>query len=113
MSRLSVETAKSVINSLLSEQERDREYLQRMMVHSEKMTEHLVKMRDEEESRIDAEAAERKSALRRMFAQLLTVEEERRQRLEQHLADLNGISAQEGAATVTGGDMRKILTARQ
>lgn len=91
MARISVESAKVVINSLLSEQDRDRAYLQRMMSHSQKMTEHLEKMREEEDLRIDAESTERKAASHRLFGQLLSVEEERRQRLEQHLADLEGM----------------------
>jgi hypothetical protein len=90
MARVSVDAAKAVIASLLSEQERDRENLQRMIAHSEKMIAHLQVMRDEEERRVDAEAAERKQAIRTMFAQLITVEEERGERLNLHIADLDG-----------------------
>lgn len=93
MARISVESARTVINSLLSEQERDKDHLVRMRCHSEKMTEHLTQMRDGEESRIDQEAQERKAAVRRLFGQLLSVEEERRQRLDQHLADIEGHAA--------------------
>src|SRR5207237_10823623 len=70
MARVSVESAKAVITTLLSEQERDRDSLQRMLSHSQKMTEALLVMRDQEEHRIDTEAAERKAALRRRFGQL-------------------------------------------
>jgi hypothetical protein len=90
MARVSVETAKSVITSLLSEQERDRENLLRMLAHSEKMIGHLQLMRDEEEARIDTEANERKQAVRKMFAQLIAVEEERKERLQMHVADIEG-----------------------
>jgi hypothetical protein len=90
MARVSVDAAKAVISSLLSEQERDRENLQRMIAHSEKMIAHLQVMRDEEERRVDAEAAERKQAIRTMFAQLITVEEERSERLNMHIQDLEG-----------------------
>lgn len=90
MPRASIETAKTVIASLLNEQERDRESLQRLFDHSEKMIAHLQAMRDEEEVRIDAEANERKQAMRRIFTQLTTVEEERRERLQLHIADLAG-----------------------
>jgi hypothetical protein len=91
MARTSVETAHQVIESLLSEQNRDRDNLQRMLVHSEKMSEHLTRMRDEEEARADAEAAERKASIHKMFGSLLTVEEERRQRLNQQIADIAGL----------------------
>jgi hypothetical protein len=82
--------ARTSINSLLSEQERDRENLNRMLVHCEKMTEHLQMLRDEEEHRIDAEGNERKQALRKMFNQLISIEQERRDRLAAHIADLDG-----------------------
>jgi hypothetical protein len=91
MPRISIETAHQVVESLLSEQGRDRDNLQRMLDHSERMSEHLLRMRDEEESRADAEASERKAAIRKMFAQLLNVEEERRQRLNQQIADIAGL----------------------
>jgi hypothetical protein len=90
MARSSIESAKNVINTLLSEQERDRENLNRMLVHCEKMTEHLQMLRDEEEHRIDAEGNERKQALRKMFNQLISIEQERRDRLSAHIADLDG-----------------------
>jgi hypothetical protein len=90
MARISVESAKAVISTLLSEHERDRENLQRMLAHSEKMTEYLQMMRDEEEHRIDTEASERKSAIRKMFSQLLAVEEERKERIALHIADIDG-----------------------
>src|SRR5437762_62583 len=65
MARVSVESAKAVITTLLSEQERDRDSLQRMLSHSQKMTEALLVMRDQEEHRIDTEAAEPASKQRR------------------------------------------------
>jgi DNA-binding protein H-NS len=90
MARSSIESAKNVINTLLNEQERDRENLSRMLIHCEKMTEHLQMLRDEEEHRIDAEGQERKQALRKMFNQLISIEQERRDRLSAHIADLDG-----------------------
>jgi hypothetical protein len=90
MARTSVESAQAVISTLLSEQERDRENLQRMLAHSEKMMEYLQMMREEEEQRIEAEASERKQAMRKMFSQLLAVEEERKERIALHIADLDG-----------------------
>jgi hypothetical protein len=90
MARISVETAKSVIVSLLSEHERDRESLQRLIDHSDKMIAHLQVMRDDEENRIESDASERKQNVRRMFAQLVSVEEERRERLQIHIADIDG-----------------------
>ena len=90
MARISIESAKAVISTLLNEHERDRENLQRMLAHSEKMTEYLQMMRDEEEHRIDTEATERKSAIRKMFSQLLAVEEERKERITLHIADIDG-----------------------
>ena len=113
MARISVESAKTVINSLLSEQDRDREYLQRMMAHSQKMTEHLAKMREEEDGRIEAEAAERKAASHRLFDQLLSVEEERRMRLDQHLADIEGMVGASPELPATNGlDMTKLAKGR-
>ena len=99
MPRISIETAKTVITSLLNEQERDRESLQRLIDHSDKMISHLQAMRDEEESRIEAEANERKQSIRRMFAQLTTVEEERRERLQLHIADIEGQKLMSDIAT--------------
>lgn len=93
MARTSIETAHQVIETLLNEQNRDRDNLQRMLVHSEKMSEHLTRMRDEEVQRVETEAAERKAAIHKMFASLLTVEEERRQRLNQQIADIAGLDA--------------------
>lgn len=90
MARVSVKSAKAVISTLLSEQERDRDNLQRMLSHSQKMSEALLVMRDQEEHRIDTEAAERKAALRRLFGQLLAVEDERKERLAMHIADIDG-----------------------
>ena len=78
MARISIESAKSIIGTLLNEQERDRDNLQRMLSHSQKMSEALALMRDQEEHRIDTEAAERKANLRRLFGQLLAVEDEAR-----------------------------------
>ena len=95
MPRISIETAHQVLETLLDEQNRDRENLQRMLVHSEKMSEHLARMRDEEEARVELQASERKTAIRKMFASLLVVEEERRQRLNQQVADINGLEPAE------------------
>src|SRR5205814_1261587 len=105
MARVSVESAKAVITTLLGEQERDRDNLQRMLSHSQKMTEALVVMRDQEEHRIDTEATERKAALRRLFGQLLAVEEERKERLAMHIADIDGVdtSMEPINAEATGG----------
>ena len=103
MARSSIESAKNVINSLLSEQERDRENLSRMLVHCEKMTEHLQMLRDEEEHRIDAEGQERKQALRKMFNQLISIEQERRDRLSAHIADLDGQGGEAAAKPAPAG----------
>jgi hypothetical protein len=103
MARISVESAKAVISTLLNEHERDRENLQRMLAHSDKMTEYLQMMRDEEEHRIDTEASERKSAIRKMFSQLLAVEEERKERIALHIADIDGQKTLDDASTRTVG----------
>jgi len=95
MARVSLETAKIVIDSLMTEQERDREALRRMMSHTVKMMEVLHNMREQEEQRMDAELAERKSALRKMFGQLIAAEEERKERLSRHIADIDGEDALE------------------
>jgi hypothetical protein len=113
MARMSVETAKSVIVSLLSEHERDRESLQRLVDHSDKMIAHLQIMRDDEESRIDSEANERKQAIRRMFAQLVTVEEERRERLQVHIADIDGqkLMVENTSALPVANAQQRVVTA--
>src|SRR5690242_20103485 len=90
MARISIESAKSIIGTLLNEQERDRDNLQRMLSHSQKMSEALALMRDQEEHRIDTEAAERKANLRRLFGQLLAVEDERKERLALQIAEIEG-----------------------
>jgi hypothetical protein len=93
MARISIESAKSIIGTLLNEQERDRDNLQRMLSHSQKMSEALALMRDQEEHRIDTEAAERKANLRRLFGQLLAVEDERKERLALQIAEIEGNTA--------------------
>ena len=103
MARISIESAKAVISTLLNEHERDRENLQRMLAHSEKMTEYLQMMRDEEEHRIDTEASERKTAIRKMFSQLLAVEEERKERIALHIADIDGQKTLDDGAVRTNG----------
>jgi hypothetical protein len=90
MGRQSLNSARVALNALIAEQNRDREALQRMANHCTKMIETLQSMREQEEERIDAEAAERKSALRKMFEDLVALEEERRERLSAHISDLNG-----------------------
>jgi hypothetical protein len=90
MARVSLETAKIVIDSLMTEQERDREALQRMISHCVKMMEVLTNLREQEERRMDSEIAERKAALRKMFGQLIAAEEERKERLNRHIADIEG-----------------------
>jgi hypothetical protein len=95
MARVSLETAKIVIDSLMTEQERDREALRRMMNHTTKMVEVLQNMREQEERRMDTELSERKAALRSMFGQLIAAEEERRERLSRHIADIDGEEALE------------------
>lgn len=47
MARVSLETAKIVIDSLMIEQERDREALRRMVSHTVKMAEVLRSMREQ------------------------------------------------------------------
>lgn len=95
MARVSLETAKIVIDSLMTEQERDREALRRMMSHTIKTMEVLQNMREQEERRMDTELAERKAALRKMFGQLIAAEEERKERLSRHIADIDGEDALE------------------
>jgi hypothetical protein len=90
MGRQSLNSARIALNALMAEQNRDREALQRMANHCTRMIETLQSMREQEEERIDAEAAERKSALRKMFDDLVAFEEERRDRLSAHISDLNG-----------------------
>lgn len=90
MARQSLESARVVLNALMLEQTRDRDALQRLFNHSGKMVETLQSMREQEELRIDAEAAERKAAARKMFGELIAVEQDRRERLAAHISDLSG-----------------------
>lgn len=101
MARVSLETAKIVIDSLMIEQERDREALRRMVSHTVKMAEVLRSMREQEEQRMETELAERKAALAKMFDQLVAAEEERKDRLSRHIADIDGEEAlEEGLGAV-------------
>ena len=90
MARQSLESAKVVLNALMVEQTRDRDALQRLLNHSSKMVETLQRMREQEEVRIDAEAAERKAAARKMFGELIAVEQDRKERLSLHISDISG-----------------------
>jgi len=90
MARQSLESAKVVLNALMLEQTRDRDALQRLLNHCGKMVETLQSMREQEEVRIDAEAAERKAAARKMFGELIAVEQDRKERLSLHISDLSG-----------------------
>lgn len=90
MARQSLESARTVLNALMLEQTRDRDALQRLMNHCGKMVETLQSMREQEELRIDAEAAERKAAARKMFGELIAVEQDRKERLSLHISDIGG-----------------------
>ena len=102
MARQSIESAKVVLNALMLEQTRDRESLQRLMSHCAKMVETLQNMREQEEVRIDAEAAERKAAARKMFGELIAVEQDRKERLASHISDISGESAPEDELAPNG-----------
>lgn len=102
MARQSLESAKVVLNALMLEQARDREALQRLMSHCSKMIETLQSMREQEEVRIDAEAAERKAAARKIFGDLIAVEEDRKERLSQHIGDICGEGTLEDDFSVNG-----------
>ena len=90
MARQSLESARMVLNALMLEQSRDRDALQRLLNHCSKMVETLQSMREQEEVRIDAEAAERKAAARKMFGELIAVEQDRKERLALHISDISG-----------------------
>ncbi len=90
MARASLESAKNILGFLTAEHERDREFVQGLLAHTVKTLDHLAVMREQEERRIDEEAAERKAEFRRLFNQLIAAESERQQRLEKYLADLEG-----------------------
>jgi hypothetical protein len=90
MARQSLESAKMVLNALMLEQARDRDALQRLMNHCSKMVETLQSMREQEEMRIDAEAAERKAAAQKIFGELIAVEQDRKERLALHISDISG-----------------------
>lgn len=114
MARVSLETAKIVIDSLMTEQERDREALRRMMSHTVKMMEVLQNMREQEERRMDTELAERKAALRKMFGQLIAAEEERKERLARHIADIDGEDGlEEEYVAETPSNVTPIVSERQ
>ena len=107
MARQSLESAKMVLNALMLEQTRDRDALQRLLNHCGKMVETLQNMREQEEVRIDAEAAERKAAARKMFGELIAVEQDRKERLAQHISDLSGEGALEEEGAANGHNSKK------
>jgi hypothetical protein len=107
MARQSLESAKSVLNALMVEQTRDRDSLQRLLNHCAKMIETLQNMREQEEVRIDAEAAERKAAARKMFGELIAVEQDRKERLAQHISDISGDAVLEEEVPVNGHNSGK------
>ena len=102
MARQSVESAKTVLNALMLEQTRDRDALQRLMSHCGKMIETLQSMREQEEMRIDAEAAERKAAVRKMFGELIAVEQDRKERLSLHISDISGEASMDEVPAANG-----------
>ncbi len=102
MARQSLESAKTVLNALMLEQTRDRDALQRLLNHCSKMVETLQRMREQEEVRIDAEAAERKAAARKMFGELIAVEQDRKERLSLHISDISGEHAMDDDIPANG-----------
>ena len=104
MARQSLESAKLVLNALTLEQTRDRESLQRLLNHCGKMVETLQSMREQEELRIDAEAAERKAAARKMFGELIAVELDRKERLSMHISDISGEQTMDDDVAANGHD---------
>ncbi|MFW6077432.1 MAG: hypothetical protein ACOC71_06750 [Hyphomicrobiales bacterium] len=107
MPRQSLESAKTVLNALMLEQTRDRDALQRLATHSGKMIETLQNMREQEEVRIDAEAAERKAAARKMFADLIAVEQDRKERLSQQISDISGETTMDDELDANGHNSEK------
>ena len=107
MARQSLESAKMVLSALMLEQTRDRDALQRLLNHCGKMIETLQNMREQEEVRIDAEAAERKAAARKMFGELIAVEQDRKERLAQHISDLSGEGPVEEESAANGHNSKQ------
>jgi hypothetical protein len=107
MARQSLESAKVVLNALMLEQARDREALQGLMSHCTKMIETLDSMREQEEARIESEAAERKAAARKIFGDLIAVEEDRRERLSKHISDIAGEAAVGDESAADGHNSEK------
>jgi hypothetical protein len=107
MARQSLESAKTVLNALMLEQTRDRDALQRLVNHSGKMVETLQNMREQEELRIDAEAAERKAAARKIFGDLIAVEQDRKERLSLHISDISGETTMDDEPAADGHNTEK------
>jgi hypothetical protein len=107
MARQSLESAKLVLNALMLEQARDRDALQRLMNHCSKMIETLQSMREQEEVRIDAEAAERKAAARKIFGELIAVEQDRKERLSLHIGDISGDGSLDDDLAANGHNSEK------
>ena len=107
MARQSLESAKTVLNALMLEQTRDRDALQRLLNHCGKMVETLQSMREQEELRIDAEAAERKAAARKIFGDLIAVEQDRKERLSLHISDISGESTMDDEFAANGHNSAK------
>ena len=107
MARQSIESAKVVLNALMLEQARDREALHRLMSHCAKMVETLHNMREQEEARIEAEAAERKAAARKIFGDLIAVEQDRKERLSLHISDISGETTMDDELAADGHNSEK------
>ena len=103
MARASLEVAKTVVGNLIAEHDRDREFIQGLLNHTVKMADQLAIMREQEERRIDEEAAQRKAEIHSLFTQLLTFEAERQQRLETYLAEINPPSTEVAEEAIENG----------
>ena len=105
MARQSLESTRMALNALMLEQTRDRDALQRLMNHCSKMVDTLQNMLKQEEARIETEAAERIAAARKMFKELIAVEQERKERLALHISDISGEGAPAGDHAGNGHDL--------
>lgn len=90
MARVSLETARALVETIAHEHQQDRKILQTMLDHSTDMVSALNDMLVQEQDKLEAEFRDRKNSVRVMFEQLITNEQDRSERLAQQLADLSG-----------------------
>ncbi len=90
MARESLATAQSLVETILNEQQHDRDLLQGMLNHSHRMIESLQSLLEREDQKLETEFQKKKAAARKLFRELISNEEERSDMLSDQLAAVEG-----------------------